>query len=158
MTEMRTEIPACVRQNCATEAGWTTFLTAHGLTADQVETYLRYRLEILSFIEQRFRQGISISPEEIQTYYTRTLTPQYTRGEAIPPLDQVSSRIQEILLQQRVNALFDDWLSNLRKEGEVEVIDPSLEAAPSAAPVSAPEVQAPASPNPSPGKSREGSQ
>jgi len=157
LTEIRTEIPACVRQNCASDAGWTTFLTAHGLTASQVETYLRYRLEILSFIEQRFRQGISISPEEIQTYYTRTLIPQYTKGESIPPLDQVSSRIQEILLQQRVNALFDDWLNNLRKEGEVEVLDPALESPASGAAAPDPASAARATPLLSPAKSPGGS-
>jgi hypothetical protein len=26
-----------------------------------------------------------------------------------------------------VNVLFDDWLQNLRKQGDVEVLDPSLE-------------------------------
>jgi len=68
-----------------------------------------------------------VSPEEIATYYRGTLLPQYTSGETIPPLEQVSPRIEEILLQQRVNALFDDWLSNLRKQGDVEVLDPALE-------------------------------
>jgi hypothetical protein len=38
----------------------------------------------------------------------------------------VAPRIEEILLQQQVNTLFDDWLANLRKEGDVEVLDPSL--------------------------------
>jgi hypothetical protein len=128
LAEMRTEIPTCVRQNCATDDGWKRFLAARGLTAERVETYLRYRLQILSFIEERFRQGISISPEEIQTYYTNTLVPQYAKGEAVPTLDKVSARIQEILLQQRVNAMFDDWLSNLRKQGDIEVLDPELAA------------------------------
>jgi len=126
--EIRRELPACVRQNCSSDAGWKAFLAAHTLTEDGVETYLRYRLEILRFIEQRFRQGISISPEEIATYYHDTLLPQYAKGEAIPTLDKVSARIQEILLQQRVNGLFDDWLNNLRKQGDVEVLDPTLEA------------------------------
>jgi hypothetical protein len=126
--EIRRELPACVRQNCASDAGWKAFLAAHGLTEEGVETYLRYRLEILRFIEQRFRQGVSISPEEIAAYYHDTLLPQYAKGETIPTLDKVSARIQEILLQQRVNAMFDDWLNNLRKQGDVEVLDPSLEA------------------------------
>lgn len=126
LSEIRHEIPACMRENCASDTGWKAFLAAHGLTQERVESYLRYRILILRFIEQRFRQGISISPEEIQTYYTKTLLPQYAKGEAIPPLEKVSSRIQEILLQQRVNVLFDDWLSNLRKQGDIEVLDPSL--------------------------------
>jgi len=125
---IRKEIPACVRQNCASDEGWNAFLAAHGLTQGGVEAYVRYRVEILRFIEQRFRQGISISSQEIETYYHDTLLPQYAKGEALPPLDRVSTRIQEILLQQRVNALFDDWLSNLRKQGDIEVLDPALEA------------------------------
>jgi len=75
----------------------------------------------------RFRQGIQISPQEIAAYYKDTLVPQYAAGEAIPKLAQVSPRIQEILLQRRVNVLFDDWLKNLRQQGEVEVLDPALE-------------------------------
>ncbi len=91
LAEIRKELPACVRLNCASDAGWKAFLAAHGLTPERVESYLRYRLEILRFIEKRFRQGIRISPEEIETYYRETLLPQYAAGEAIPPLDKVSS-------------------------------------------------------------------
>ena len=130
LSEIRNELPACVRENCATEAGWSAFLTAHGLTAAQVERYLRYRLEILHFIEQRFRQGIQISQQQIADYYTNTLLPQYRAGEAVPLLDKVAPRIEEILLQQQVNVLFDDWLANLRKQGDVEILDPALEPPP----------------------------
>jgi peptidyl-prolyl cis-trans isomerase SurA len=125
--EIRTELPACVRENCATDAGWNEFLAAHGLTAERVYAYVRYRLEILRFIEQRFREGIRISQQEVATYYHDTLLPQYAPGETVPPLAQVAPRIEEILLQQQVNALFDEWLGNLRQEGDVEVLDPSLE-------------------------------
>jgi hypothetical protein len=128
LVEIRKELPACVRQNCASDAGWSSFLTAHGLTPERVESYLRYRLEILNFIERRFRQGIRITQEEIDVYYHDTLTPQYAPGEPIPTLDKVSPRIEEILLQQKVNVLFDDWLENLRKQGNVEVLDPALES------------------------------
>jgi hypothetical protein len=126
LSEIRKEIPSCVRRNCASEAGWKAFLIAHGLTPERVQTSLRYRIEILRFIEERFRQGIQIPQQDIQTYYNETLLPQYANGESVPPLDQVAPRIQEILLQQRVNALFDGWLENLRKQGEIEVLDPTL--------------------------------
>ena len=128
LEEIRKELPACVHQNCASHAGWEAFLAARGLKAVRVETYLRHRLEVLGFIEQRFRQGISITPQQIEAYYRQTLLPQYAAGEAIPKLDAVSPRIEEILLQQQVNILFDDWLQNLRKRGDVEVLDPALES------------------------------
>jgi peptidyl-prolyl cis-trans isomerase SurA len=128
LAEIRREVPACIHFNCASEQGWTVFLAAHGLTPRRVETYLRYRVQILRFIELRFRQGIRIAPEEIDAYYRETMLPQYEPGEAIPPLDEVAPRIQEILLERQVNVLFDDWLRNLRRQGDVEVLDPSLEA------------------------------
>jgi hypothetical protein len=128
LAEIRKQVPACVHLNCASEEGWKAFLAARGLTSERVQTYLSHRIQILRFIEERFRQGIRITPEEIETYYRETLLPQYAAGEAIPPLAEVAPRIQEILLQRQVNALFDDWLKNLRKQGDVEVLDPSLEA------------------------------
>lgn len=131
--EIRREVPTCVRADCKSDAGWRAFLAHHELTPAQVENYMRYRMEILNFIELRFQQGIRIAPDEIETYYTGTLLPQYPAGDKPPPLQQVSSRIEEILLQQRVNVLFDNWLSNLRKQGQVEVLDPALETADTAA-------------------------
>ena len=128
LKEIRREVPACIHFKCATEQGWAAFLAAHGLTPKRVGSYLRYRVQILRFIEQRFRQGIRITPEEIEAYYRETLLPQYAPGEAIPPLDEVAPRIQEILLERQVNVLFDDWLKNLRKQGDVDVLDPALEA------------------------------
>jgi hypothetical protein len=147
--EIRTELPVCARQDCASDAGWKAFLVAHGLTAERVQAYLRYRLEILRFIEQRFRQGIQISQQQIEVYYHDTLLPQYRSGETIPPLDQVAPRIQEILLQQQVNALFDNWLTNLRQQGDVEVLDAELATEPATepAPQPAPAPQPPMSPN-----------
>ena len=129
LSQLRRQLPACVHADCASDAGWRAFLASHGLTAERVDAYLRYRVEMLNFIEQRFRQGIHISPEEIETYYRETLLPQYAAGEAPPPLAQVSGRIGEILLEQQVNAFFDDWLRSLREQGDVEVLDPALEPA-----------------------------
>jgi hypothetical protein len=148
--EIRTELPLCVRQNCASDEGWKAFLAAHGLTEARVEAYLRYRLEILRFVEERFRQGIQISPQQIETYYRDTLLPQYTSGETVPPLDQVAPRIQEILLQQQVNELFDRWLTDLRRQGDVEILDPDLapELAPELVPKLAPALAPTAAPAP----------
>lgn len=126
---IRQDLPVCMRALCATEEGWNNFLAAHDLTQKQVNIYLRNRLEILRFIELRFRQGISISHQEVEDYYRNTLLPQFAPGEAPPPLDRVAPRIEEILLQQHVDALFGSWLDSLRQQGDIQVFDPSLEAA-----------------------------
>jgi hypothetical protein len=127
--EIRSELPVCVRENCKSDAAWKAFLTAHDLTPEHVDDYLRNRLEILRFIEMRFRLGIRIAPEEVEAYYREKLVPLYPPGQNAPPLEKVAPRIEEILLQQQVNILFEDWLSNLQKQGEIEILDPSLEPA-----------------------------
>jgi hypothetical protein len=134
VAELRRMIPDCVHEHCESDAGWKSFLATHHLTEERVEAYSRYRLEILDFIEQRFRSGIHISPQDIENYYRNTLLPQYKPGEPIPSLSEVSPRIEEILLQQQVNILFDEWLTNLHNQGDVEVLDPSLEKPRSATP------------------------
>jgi hypothetical protein len=129
LTELRKDLPVCVQPGCATDEGWTRFLLSHALTQAEVESYLRLRLEMLAFIENRFQQGIRIAPEEIENYYNKTLLAEYPKGQTAPPLNAVSHRIEEILLQQRVNNMFDSWLENLRKQGDVEILDPSLRTA-----------------------------
>jgi hypothetical protein len=128
LAELRKLLPVCVRENCSTDAGWRAFLENHGLTQARVESYLRGRIEILSFIEQRFKQGLSIPQQDVEAYYHNTLVPQYQTGQTPPPLDEVAPRIEEILLQRQVNAMFSSWLDSLRKQGEVEVLDPALES------------------------------
>jgi peptidyl-prolyl cis-trans isomerase SurA len=128
LTELRKELPICVSAHCTTDEGWKAFLAAHGLREREVERYVRERLGLLRFIEQRFRQGIQIGHDEVEAYYMNRLVPEYLPGQTVPPLEEVAPRIEEILLQQKVNALFSDWLDSLRKQGEVEVLDPALEA------------------------------
>ena len=127
IAEIRRVLPECVHRNCASDEGWRTFLAANELTQEKVSAYFKNRLEILSFIEQRFRSGIHIPPQDVENYYRITLLPQYKTGEAAPSFDKVAPRIEEILLQQQVTAMFDDWLKNLHSQGDVEILDPSLE-------------------------------
>ena len=126
LDELRQNLPACKQRDCTTAAGWAAYLATLGLTPDRVEEYWARRMAVLRFIELRFRSGIRITPEEIAAYYKDTLAPKYARPEDAPPLEKISPRIQEILLQQRVNLLLNDWLKSLQDQGQVEILDPSL--------------------------------
>jgi peptidyl-prolyl cis-trans isomerase SurA len=127
LKEMREQLPICVQKKCSTDAGWAAFLKENNLTQTDIENYLRLRTEILNFIEYRFRQGIQIQQDQIAKYYKETLLPQYPKNEKAPALETVAPRIEEILLQQQVNQLFTAWLRDLRKQGDVEILDPALE-------------------------------
>jgi hypothetical protein len=129
LAELRENLPACRHRECATAAGWAAYLKTLGLTPDRVAEYWAHRMAVLRFIEERFRSGIRIAPEEIQKYYKEELVPKYSSNGDAPPLDKVSARIQEVLLQQRVNTLLNDWLKSLQEQGQVEILDPVLRAA-----------------------------
>jgi hypothetical protein len=82
-------------------------------------------MELLKFIEVRFRNGIAISEDQTKAYYEKVMLPEYAKSHVTPPpLDSVSKRIEEVLLQQEVNALLVDWLKSLRAQGSVRMMTP----------------------------------
>jgi peptidyl-prolyl cis-trans isomerase SurA len=126
---LRKAIPTCKEYHCDTQEGWDKFLAAEGFTEESLTSLWRQRMEVLAFIELRFRMGIRITPEEIRAYYTKTMLPQYAAQHAAPPpIRTIENRIQEVLLQQRVSKLLDDWLESLRAQGNVVVLHPGKEA------------------------------
>jgi hypothetical protein len=133
LAELRQNLPGCKTHDCSTPAGWAAYLAAFGITPERLSEYWSQRMAVLRFIELRFRSGIRITPDEIQTYYWETLVPLYEKRADAPPLDKLSARIQEILLQERVNALLGDWLKSLQEQGQVEILDPELRAQAAAA-------------------------
>jgi hypothetical protein len=97
---LRKAIPRCAAYHCETEAGW-----------------------------ERFRMGIRISPAEVDAYYKDTMLPVYQKANAPAPAEAtIADKIQEILLQQRVDKLLDDWLTALRAQGSVRILKPGEEA------------------------------
>jgi peptidyl-prolyl cis-trans isomerase SurA len=125
---LRKSIPTCKEYHCDTKAGWDRFLATQGFTEQSLTKLWRQRMEVLAFIELRFRMGIKISPEEIQTYYEKTLLPQYAAQRATPPpVKSISRRIQEVLLQREVSGLLSDWLNSLRAQGNVVLLHPGVE-------------------------------
>ena len=133
LAELRQSLPACKLRDCASAAGWQSYLATLGLSSERVAEYWSQRMAMLRFIEFRFRSGIRITQEEIDKYYRETLVPLYAKRDDAPPLEKFSSRIQEILLQERVNALLNDWLKSLQDQGQVEILDPTLRAEAAAA-------------------------
>lgn len=125
VAQLRKDIPACKQLGCETEAGWEKFVRDQGFTMEELVELWRERMEVLKFVEMRFRAGISITPEEIKAYYEKTLLPEYARQRAVAPkLDVISDRVQEVLLQQQVSSLLGDWLKSLKAQGTVRMARP----------------------------------
>lgn len=122
LDKLRKDIPACKRYHCETDEGWKKFVEEQGFSLADLADRWRERMEVLRYIEERFRQGIRITDAEIRDYYQKTMMPEYAKEKVAPPqLDTLSDRIQEVLLQQRVSTLLQDWLKSLRAQGSVSI-------------------------------------
>ncbi len=129
LSTLRKSIPKCAADHCETQQGWETFVASQGFTLEEVRDRWRQRMQVLGYIEERFRMGIVISQPEIDDYYQKTMLPVYEKEKATPPAEaSIADRIGEIVLQQRVDVLLDDWLAALRAQGSVVVVKPGEEA------------------------------
>jgi peptidyl-prolyl cis-trans isomerase SurA len=125
LVTLRKDIPECKQYKCETYEGWQRFIGDHGFTVEEFRDRWRRRMELLKFIEVRFRNGIAISEDQIRTYYEKTMLPAYAKRNVTPPkMETVSHRIEEVLLQQQVSALLEDWLKSLRAQGSVRMMTP----------------------------------
>lgn len=121
---MRKTIPDCVHSHCETEAGWQAFIASHGFSQQEVEDRVHERLAILKFINLRFGVATRVPNSDARKYYDYVLKPQLDKEHAaVPEYTVVAARIREIIRQQQVSALLDQWLESLRNEDHVRILD-----------------------------------
>src|SRR3984957_8797210 len=127
---LRKDSPACKQFHCETDAGWKKYVEDHGFTVEEFRERWRKRMELLKFIEVRFRNGITVSEDQIKNYFEKTMLPEDAKRNVTPPkLETISNRIEEVLLQQEVGDLLEVWLKSLRAQGSVRMMTAG-EAAP----------------------------
>ena len=123
LATLRKDIPECKEFHCETDAGWQRYLGEHGFTEAEFRSRWLKRMELLRYIEMRFRGGVHISDDQIKEYYEKMMLPEYARRKVTPPkLETLAPRIQEVLLQQQVSNLLRDWLASLRAQGTVRIV------------------------------------
>lgn len=126
LKELRATLHGCAPLSCNSRKGWDKFLTEHGITQQEAIDRWSQRLAIEKFINLRFRAGIHITKKQIADYYNKTLTPALQANQVpVPPLKQISPRIEQLLLEQHVNSMISQWLQSLRAQGSVQILVPA---------------------------------
>jgi len=104
----------------ATDSGWQSLLTSYGLSEAKLEVKLSEELRALHQIDVRMRPTVQVDAAAIEAYYKNTFLPQmHKAGAPDVPLAQVSARIREILIQEKINELLTSWMQTLRRESKI---------------------------------------
>lgn len=94
-----------------------------GLQPAELQDYLRLQASILRFVNLRFRPFVNVAPEEVAAYYRDKLAPKLrAAGAPVPPVEEVSAKIEEVLKEEKVNAALDNWIKELRAHSRIELM------------------------------------
>ncbi len=122
--EIATQIQE-IRKNtagCDSDAGFRAALARYGLSESELRERVTSQFAILRFLDVRLRPTVHIDRRSIEAYYNDTLLPELRqKGQPAASLADVSAQIEELLSQQRVDAILSDWLKDLRQQSEIHI-------------------------------------
>lgn len=111
-----------LRNRFADEAAFRRELERYGLEEQALRRRVQFQAEAQQFIEQRFRPGVQVTPEEIERYYRQELLPELRKQRAQePPLEQVREKIAEVLAERQMNQSLAAWMEDLRRQTPIRM-------------------------------------
>jgi len=115
--ELRQTVPAW-----RTDDGWRAALAAYGLTEEDAEERTAIQLNVLRYLDLRFRPEVHIDRRAMENYYREHLLPEMrSAGWSDVPFEQVAPKIEQLLIEQQLNELQDRWVRGLRLQADVQV-------------------------------------
>lgn len=85
-----------------------------GITEEELKRHLLLQVTAMRFIDFRFRPAVQVSNAEIEDYYKR-----YLAGQGVA-LGQARPKIEQILIDERVNEALDKWIRETRAHTHVD--------------------------------------
>ena len=103
-----------------TEQGWSARLERYGLNEKELRNRVAQQLNLMQMVEARLRPGIQVDLRSIELYYQESIVPQLRNsGAKQVALAEVSTKIKELLTQQKMNDLLGSWLQSLRAASQI---------------------------------------
>jgi peptidyl-prolyl cis-trans isomerase SurA len=105
------------------DAQWAATLIRYGLSEVELHELATNQIEILKFMEFRVRPLVRVSRAEVDEYYASTLAPQVkAQGQTPEPVEAMTPKIRELLVEQKMNREMEKWLENLRTQSRVQIL------------------------------------
>jgi hypothetical protein len=110
-----------LRDRYAASGGLAAQLEKLGISETELYDFLKLEALTMRFVDFRFRPFVRVSKEEIESYYRGKLQQQLREsGLEIPPLSEVSEKIETILTEEKINAELEHWIENARSSAKIE--------------------------------------
>jgi peptidyl-prolyl cis-trans isomerase SurA len=104
------------------DSGWHKTLADAAISEADVGAHYADEVQTMRFLEARLRPQIQVDAASVESYYRDKLLPELQRsGGREVPLSEVSSRIREILVEQKLDESLTQWLKSLREQSEIRI-------------------------------------
>src|SRR5262249_49846166 len=110
------------QQRFKNDAEYQAALQQYGVTEQELKGHLRWQLTVLKFIDLRFRPAVQVSENEIEEYFRTQILPELRRtqpGQSVS-LEEYRDKVEEKLVEARVDKDVDAWLKDSRQRNGVE--------------------------------------
>ena|SRR2546428_11672177 len=114
-----------IRQRLGSTEKWEQLLKGLHITLEDVKTRVKWQLQAMKFFDYRFRQFVVVDQREIEEYYRDEFLAELRRKgiKDQPPLPEVEEKIREILIEDKLNVLIEDWMKSLRDSAAIEIFN-----------------------------------
>jgi peptidyl-prolyl cis-trans isomerase SurA len=106
----------------ASPEAWQSLLAQFHLREKDLSDHIRQQIDVMRLVDARLRPAVEIDSKSVEAYYRDQFVPKLKQtGASAVPLAEVSTKIRELLTEQKVSELLVSWLQTLRSEGQVRV-------------------------------------
>ena len=110
-----------------TDQQWKDLLASYSLDEGSLREQIKLQLQVVHFLDVRLRPTVRVDRDEINDYYQSNLVPKLkSAGALVEPVEKVQDKIAELLIQQKITEVFNAWITNLRNQGSIQILDPDL--------------------------------
>jgi peptidyl-prolyl cis-trans isomerase SurA len=112
-----------MEKNAGGSEAWSRHLKDLGISLAEARERVRWQLQVMRFIDRRFREFVVVNPAEIESYYQdQFLVDLRKRGiREAPALSEVEEQIRDILIEKKLNVQVEEWLASLRANATIQV-------------------------------------
>jgi len=97
-------------------------MTRVGLTSEQLDLILRERVTVDRYLDFRFRAFTIVAQKEIQARYDQPYGRLKNGGRIVPTLEEVRSKIEHDLTEEKIEADIDKFVDDLRDQPGTEIV------------------------------------